>query len=211
VLVTLVLAVIGTVLGILNLLWMVWTWRGSGSRVQVKTSFRIFPALAMNHMTDIVSRLQVPPEAANVIQQMTEENARISIPVDLDFPASAGLIEALPPEIVMVVATITNNGRLPVTIQRCQWRTSQPGLIEVPNMAPGVSFSHRLAENDRCISIISLATIMSVLDAPLRDKSLTGREAWPIVEVANLRRPIRGNSLIIPTRSQPPAGEPATP
>jgi len=75
-------------------------------------------------------------------------------------------------------------------------------------MPPGASFPHRLGENYRCISVTSLAAIMS-MDAPLRDKSVTGREAWPIVEVANQRKPVRGNSLAIPTRNQPPSEQTA--
>jgi hypothetical protein len=140
---------------------------------------------------------------------MIQHHAQIPIPTDLSYPASAEIMAVLPPEAVLIVATITNTGRLPVTIQRCQWQTSQPALIEAPNMPPGASFPHRLGENDRCISVISLATIMAVLDAPLRDKSVTGREAWPVVEVANLKKPIRGNPLTIPTGSQPPSEQPA--
>jgi hypothetical protein len=201
----LALAIIGTVLGILNLLWNVWTWCGSGSRVEVDTSFRVFPGLARNQMMDSLARTQLPPEIANAAQRMIQQHAQIPIPIDLSYPASAELMAAVPPEMVLVVATITNTGRLPVTIQRCQWHTPQPGLIEAPNMPLGVSFPYRLGENDRCISVITLATVMSILDAPLRDKSVTGREAWPMVEVANLRKPVRGKSLTIPTRSQPPA------
>jgi hypothetical protein len=209
---TLALAIIGTVLGILNLLWNVWTWRGSGSRVQVETSFRIFPGLIRSQMMNQLAQTQLPPELANVAQQMIQQHSQIPIPPDLSSPVSADLMAVLPPESVMVVATITNTGRLPVTIQRCQWRTSQEGTIETPNLPPGVSFPHRLRENDRCISVISLASIMAVLDAPLRDRSVTGRDAWPIVEVANLRKPVRGNSLAIPIQSnQPPAGQTAAP
>jgi hypothetical protein len=208
---TLALAIIGTVLGVLNLLWNVWTWRGSGSRVQVVTSLRIFPGLTRNQMLDSLAQTQLPPDQAKAAQQLIQYHAQITIPTDLSFPASAELIAALPPEAVMVVATITNTGRLPVTILRCMWRTSQPEqLMESPNMPPGVSFPHRLGENDQCISVISLATVMSVLDAPLREKSITGREAWPLVEVANRRKPVRGNSVTIPTRSQPPPQQPAT-
>ena len=143
-------------------------------------------------MMDSLARASLSPELASAAQQMIQQHAQIPIPTDLCYPASAELMAAMPPEMVLVVATITNTGRLPVTIQRCQWQTSQPGLIEAPNMPPGVSFPYRLGENDRCISVITLATIMSILDAPLRDKSVTGREAWPIVEVANLRKPRRG-------------------
>jgi hypothetical protein len=209
---TLALAIIGTVLGILNLLWNVWTWRGSGSRIQIDTSFRMFPGLTRDQMMDQLSRAQLPEELANAAQQMIQYHARIPIPHDLSYPASAELMAVVPPESVMVVATIKNTGRLPVTIQRCQWQTSQLGMtIESPNRPPGVSFPHRLGENDQCISVIDLASIMSVLDAPLRDKSITGREAWPIVEVANLRKPMRGNSLIVPTRSQSPSQPPTAP
>jgi hypothetical protein len=202
---TLALAIIGTVLGALSLSWNVWTWRRSGSRIRVETSFRVFPGLARNQLMNLLAQAQsqLPTGLATVAQQMIQQHAQIPIPTDLSYPASPELIETMGSEMVLLVATITNTGRLPVTIQRCQWKTSQPGFIEAPNMEPGVSFPHRLGENDRCISVITLATIQAVLDAPLRDKSVTGREAWPIVEVANLRKPVRGNSLTIPMRSQP--------
>jgi hypothetical protein len=207
---TLVLAIIGAVLGVLNFLWNVWTWRGSGSRVQVETSFRIFPGLVTSHMMDLLARVQLPPELAPLAQQMIQRQTQLALPPDLDYPVSAEYM-AMSPEQVMIVATITNTGRLPVTVQRCQWQTSQPGIIETPGMPPGVSFPHRLGENDRCISVISVATIMSILDAPLRDRNVTGREAWPIVQVANLRKPVRGNSLAIPTRNQPPSEQTIAP
>jgi hypothetical protein len=210
---TLALALIGVVLGILNFLWNVWTWRGSDSRIQVETSLRIFPGLARNQLMSLLAQAQsqLPAELATAAQQMIQQQAQIAIPTDLSYPASPELIAATPSEMVQLVATITNTGRLPVTIQRCQWRTSQTGLIEAPNTQPGVSFPHRLGENDRCISVITLATIQAVLDAPLRDKSVTAREAWPMVEVANLRKPVRGNSLTIPVRGQPPSDEPQRP
>lgn len=198
----LVLGITGAGLGVLNLLWNVWTWRGSSSRIRIETSFRVFPGLARNQLMNLLAQVesQLPKELAVMAQQMTQQHAQIPIPTDLSYPASAEMIAASHPEMVLLVAAITNTGRLPVTIQRCQWQTSQPGFIEVPNMQPGVSFPYRLGENDRCISVISLATIQAVLDAPLRDKSVTGREAWPVVEVANLRKPVRGNPLIIPIR-----------
>ena len=154
------------------------------------------------------NKAQLPAELANAAQQMIQQHAQIPIPTDLSYEAYPKRIAVLPPEMVLLVATITNTGRLPVTIQRCQWQTSQPSLIEAPNMQPGVSLPHRLRDNDRCISVITLASIQAVLDAPLRDKSVTSREAWPIVEVANLRKPVHGNSLTIPMRSQPPSGGP---
>jgi hypothetical protein len=161
---------------------------------------------------DQLARVPLPLELTNIAQQMIQQHTQLSLPPDLGYPVSADLIAAVPPESIMIVSTITNTGRLPVTIQRCQWQTSQSGMIiETPNMPPGVSFPHRLGEHDRCISVTSLATIMSVLDAPLRDKSVTDREAWPIVEVANLRKPVRGNSLAIPTRTQPPSEQTTAP
>ena len=208
---TLALAIIGTVLGVLNLIWNVWTWRGSGSRVQVDTSLRIFPGLTRNQMLASLAQAKLPEDQARAAQQLIQFHAQIPIPADLSFPASSELIAALPTETVLVVATIKNIGRLPVTIQGCEWRTSQPEhLIGSPNMPPSVTFPHRLGENDQCISVTSLATLMSVLDAPLRDKSITAREAWPLIQVANLRKPVRGKSVSIPSRSQPPSQESGT-
>jgi hypothetical protein len=210
---TLALAITGTVLGALSFSWNVWTWRRSGSRIRVETSFSIFPGLAINQLTNILAQTQSqqPTELATMAQKMIQQYAQIPIPTNLSYPASPDLIAVMHSEMVLLVATITNTGRLPVTIQRCQWQTSQPGFIEAPNTQPGVSFPHRLQENDRCISVITLATIQAVLDAPLRDKSVTGREAWPIVEVANLRKPVRGKSVAIPMRSQPLGGGPQPP
>lgn len=201
---TTIIAILGLVLAILSLGLGVYTWRGSGSRVRVETSLRIFPGVARDQMMALLTRIQQPPEMVSMAQQMIQYQSQFSLPRDLGYPASAELIAVVPPETVLVVATITNTGRLPVTIQRCQWQTSQPDmLVEAPDTPPGVSLPHRLAEHDGCISVISLATIMAILDAPLRDKSVTGREAWPIVVVANRKKPIRGNSLVIPTRSLP--------
>src|SRR5579875_3012694 len=109
---TLAFAIIGTVLGILNLLWNVWTWRSSGSRVQVDTSFRIFPGLTRNEMMDSLARAQLPPELAKAAQQMIQYHSQIPIPTDLSYPASAELMAIVPPETVLIVATITNTGRL---------------------------------------------------------------------------------------------------
>jgi hypothetical protein len=66
--VTLVLAIIGTVLGVLNLLWNVWTWRGSGSRIKVETSFRVFPGLARNQLMNLLAQSQLPAEFATAAQ-----------------------------------------------------------------------------------------------------------------------------------------------
>jgi hypothetical protein len=139
-------------------------------------------------------------------QRLIAFQSQFVMPLDLSYPASEELMAALPTESVMIVAIFRNTGRLPVTIQRCQWQTSQPGMIiERPGAPPSVAFPHRLGEHDQCISIIDLASIMSILDAPLRDKSVIAREAWPRVEVANRREPVRGNRLTIPTRNQPSA------
>jgi len=94
---TLALAIIGTVLGVLNLLWNVWTWRGSGSRVQVDTSLRIFPGLTRNQMLDSLAQTQLPPDQAKAAQQLIQYHAQITIPTNLSFTASAELIAALNP------------------------------------------------------------------------------------------------------------------
>jgi hypothetical protein len=118
-------------------------------------------------------------------EQIIQQQSQVLLPPDLGYPVSSDLMAALPPELVTIVATIRNTGRLPITIQRCQWQTSQLEMtIEAPSMPPGVSFPHRLGEHDQCISVTDLASIISILDAPLRDKSVIDCEAWPIVEVA---------------------------
>jgi hypothetical protein len=189
-----------------------WAASDSGIHVEVDTSFLMFPGLIRDQMLDQLSRAQLPAEQANQAQQLIQFQAQFAIPHDFACPVSPELMAVMPPEVVMVVATITNAGRTPVTIQRCHWQTSQPDMtIGTINQPPGVTFPHRLGENDSCISVISLASIMAILDAPLRDKSVTEREAWPMVEVANLRKPVRGNSLVIPTRNSPTAQTPTAP
>jgi hypothetical protein len=210
--ITTIIAILGLILAMLSLGWQAYTWRSSGSRVQVETSFRIFPGLVRNQMMDRLTQAQagLPPDLANAAQQMIQQHSQIVLPPDLGYLASDDLMAVLPPDSIMVVAIIRNTGRLPVTIQRCQWQTSQPGtIIESPGMPPGVSFPHRLGEHDQCSSVIDLASIMSILDAPLRETSVTGRDVWPLVEVANRREPVRGNRLAIPTRSQPPSDQAA--
>jgi hypothetical protein len=204
--ITSIVAVLGLVLAALSLGLQAYTWRSSGSRVEVETAFRIFPQVARNQLMDRLRQATLPPDQAAMAQQMIEYQSQFVLPLDLGYPASDELIAVLPAESVMLVAIIRNTGRLPVTVQRCQWQTSQPGMtIESPSMPPGVAFPHRLGEHDQCISVIDLASIMSILDAPLRDKNVTGREAWPLVEVANRREPVRGSRLTIPARSQPSA------
>jgi hypothetical protein len=212
--ITTIIAIVGLILAVLSLGWQAYTWRNSGSRVQVETRFRIFPGLVTKQLMDRLTQSQrgLPPDMANAAQRLIQQNARIALPPDLGYTVSDDLMAALPSESIMVVATIRNTGRLPVTIQRCQWRTSQPGMIiESPGMPPSVPFPHRLGEHDQCISVIDLASIISILDAPLRDESVGGREAWPLVEVANRREPINGNRLAIPARSQPASGQTTAP
>jgi hypothetical protein len=72
-------------------------------------------------------------------QQLIEFHHHIPISHDLGYPVSDDLLKAVPPESVLVEATIRNSGRSPVTVGRCQWRTSQPGLIEIPNRTPRCS------------------------------------------------------------------------
>jgi len=66
------------------------------------------------------NKAQLPAELANAAQQMIQRHAQIPIPTDLSYEAYPKRIAVLPPEMVLLVATITNTGRLPVTIQRCQ-------------------------------------------------------------------------------------------
>jgi hypothetical protein len=61
---------------------------------------------------------RLSPELDAAAKQMIQQQSQLAIPSHLGYPASPELIAAVSPEAVMVVAVITNNGRLPVTIQR---------------------------------------------------------------------------------------------
>jgi hypothetical protein len=114
---TTIVAVLGLVLAILSLGWQFYTWHGSGSRVQVEMSFRIFPGLVRSQMMDQLAQAGLPPELTNVAQQALRQQALIELPPDLGYPVAAELMAVLPPKSIMIVASIRNFARLPVTIQ----------------------------------------------------------------------------------------------
>ncbi len=73
-------------------------------------------------MMDRLRHATLPPELAILAQQMIAYQSQFVMPLDLSYPASDERIAVLPAETVMIVAIIRNTGRLPATIQRCQWQ-----------------------------------------------------------------------------------------
>jgi hypothetical protein len=176
---TTAIAVLGLVLASLSLGWQFFTWHWAGSRVQVEATFGAFPAR--------MGQDEVP---SALVIHLSDGNMRALRPQG--FPR------------VMVVATIRNAGRLPVTIQRCKWQNYRQTteIIELPDAALGALMPHRLGAHDQCISVIHLETIMTMFDTPYLGHGnpvMRRREVWPVVEVGNKRRPVRGKALAIPT------------
>jgi hypothetical protein len=106
------------------------------------------------------------------------------------------------------MAVIRNMGRQTVTVQSCMWDTGHErfGHLE-DNPTRGVSFPRRLEPDAQCLAVIDLATALTVVDAPLRDKNL-GREVWPVIELGN-GKPVKGKPVKVPAaqnqaRAAPP-------
>lgn len=97
----------------------------------------------------------------------------------------------------MLVAEIQNRGRLPVTVLSSPWETGAESIGR-PNQPPGVTFPHRLAEHDQCISVIDLRSVMGLVDAPNRDPASKGtRQIRPVVRLGN-GRTVRGRPIEVP-------------
>lgn len=168
------IGIAGFVLALMSLGWQFYTWRASGSRVEVTARFGIFPGQAI-------------PSGG--------------LPADFVFYPGPEILEAMRPQgypLVMLVAEIQNRGRLPVTVLGCLWETGAES-IGSPNQPPGVAFPHRLAEHDQCISVIDLQSVMSLVDAPNRDLASNGtRQVRPVVRLGN-GRTVRGRAIEAPS------------
>jgi hypothetical protein len=173
---TTVIAVLGLVLASLSLGWQFFSWRWSGSRVTVETTFGV--ALS-EHQVFFLPNHEPSILAATVAEDWPE---------------------------VMVIANIRNTGRLPVTIQRCSWYVGGNVWMAV-DVPPGVSLPYRLGEHDQCFSIVALQEIVEFSD---RNPPLPGwrREVWPLIDIANRRRPVRGNALSVPAHLPLPKSGP---
>lgn len=169
---TTVIAVAGFLLALGSLGWQFYTWRGSGSRVEVTARFGIFPG-------------QMVP----------------GLPTSLVFYPTPEIIAAMRPQGfpgVMVVAEIQNRGRLPVTVVSCIWQTGAES-IGSPLQPLSTTLPHRLGEHDQCLAVIDLRSVMGLVDAPHRDPASKGsREVAPVVQLGN-GRTVRGKPIEVPT------------
>lgn len=185
------IAIAGLVLSLTALGWQVLVFVRSGSRVRVEMKFATF--LTQNPVAFLVPGIMPGTQGANA----PPSEQPIYLPDEL--------VTALGPQNLQhlwLIAEISNIGRLPVTVQGCQWHTSRSGAIERRPTSPGVSFPHRLEAHDQCIAVIDLKTIISVLDAPFGGTKTSGREVWPVIRLGN-RRTAKGKQIQIPITSDP--------
>lgn len=97
-----------------------------------------------------------------------------------------------------LVAEIQNQGRLPVTMLSCVWKTSAES-IGSPLQPLSTSLPHRLGEHDQCLSVIDLRSVMGLINAPNRDPaSRDQRAVSPVVQLGN-GRTVRGKPIDVPT------------
>jgi hypothetical protein len=180
--VTSALGVGGFGLSVISIGLQAYTWRGSGSRVDVTARYAIFPA-------PIVPGGGLPDDFAYYPPPDMIESLASSVGLPLPGPWASALPK--------LVADIQNHGRLPVTVLTCMWQIGD-SLMGSPNQPPGVTLPHRLAEHDQCISVIDLASVMSLVDAPNQDPAIKRiRQVRPVVELGNGRR-IVGKPVQVP-------------
>ena len=175
----LVIAVAGLLTATVSLGWQVISWRLSGSRVRVGTSYA----------TSVRALWAGTPDAFADNVQGKSLDALITLREDDVTRRSFDDLHG-----IMVAATIWNTGRIPVTIQRCIWESESGSSMESPLVPPGVRLPHRLEAYDQCASVILLQQLMS-------EGELGIRQIRPVINVANKRRPLRGKPLAIPTNS----------
>lgn len=185
------IAIAGLVLSLVALGWQVLVFFRSGSRVRVEIKFGTF--LTQN-----------PPGFLLPGMVATAQTANANVPEQPIYLPNS-LVTALGPQDyqkLWLIAEISNIGRLAVTVQGCQWNTTNGKTIERRPATPGVSFPHRLDANDQCISVIDLQAIIGILDAPFGETRSSGREIWPVIRLGN-RRNVKGKRIEIPVTSDP--------
>lgn len=99
--------------------------------------------------------------------------------------------ESLSPEVgsPMLLATIYNVGRTPVTVQQCRWAASKNMVMTTSPVAhwPATQLPHRLEPQAQCTSTIPLASAQG-----MTTMSGTGK-IWPIIELGN-GKSVRGQT-----------------
>jgi hypothetical protein len=166
-------AVAALVLSVAAILWQAYTFKRSGSRVQVKARFAM-PLVGY----DASGR-----------------------PPTFTFPDDALLAAAVPSHQLRqlpMVAVIQNTGRQAVTVRHCTWHTAHVTIQAVPSV--GQEFPCRLEADDECMSAILPDLIGSLIGASAHavDSDADSEQMiWPQVELGNGRTK-RGNSLVLP-------------
>jgi hypothetical protein len=167
-----VIAVLGLVLALLSLGWQVVAFTRSGSRVGVTMRAGLYGRAGMVQLGE--GAFPSP-----------EDLARLG-PEGFQMP--------------VLIATITNSGRLPVTVQQCRWGTKSCVVTPTRHIA-GDTFAHRLDVHDQCTAVIDLGSVSVVLGTNsdvLKDHS---RDVWPVVELGNGRKPVKGKPMRVPEDS----------
>jgi hypothetical protein len=162
--VTTVIAVLGLILAAASIAWQWYTFTRSGGRVQVDAQFGLFG-----------SQISLAILADGNDTQGERKAFRIPADAILRYgPRSFSTEKPVDPSI-RAIATIRNTGRMPVTIQKCIWRSRHGETMGNIHIEPGVELPHRLSEYEQCISVADFGTIIGVLDHETASK----REVWP--------------------------------
>ena len=89
----------------------------------------------------------------------------------------------------MLMATIYNIGRMPVTIQRCRWAAGDIVYTGPPVARwPATQLPYRLEPQTQCASIVEFAVVRGMASMANSPK------VWPIVELGN-GKSVRGEAL----------------
>ena len=185
------IALAGLAVALVSLGWQVVAYIGSGSRVRIEVKYGIFLG-------------QGPiPILTPEIMQLTQNPSNVDTAQPIYLPDE--LVAAMGTQNLRhywLIAEIANVGRLPVTVQECQWHTIKSGTIGRRPDWPGTSLPHRLEAHDQCIAVMDLNTIISVFDAPFGDTKTSGRMVWPVIRLGN-RRVVNGKRIEIPVTLAP--------
>lgn len=185
---TTVIAIVGLVLAGASLGWQWYTFRLSGSRVQVTARFGIFgsqvklgPVHDEEFTSSGIKELYLPPDFILDIGEKSFNSTK----------------EIRPDSGYRAIVTVQNSGRSPVTVQRCTWHSNIAETAGNLNIAPGVSLPYRLGEHDQCTLVTDFATVVALVTEYGTNKSPSSRQVWPVVALGN-GQVVRGSTLQVP-------------
>jgi len=84
----------------------------------------------------------------------------------------------------VLIATIRNVGRMPVTIESCNWHAKEVAL-SLSESPPGQTLPHRLEPHDKCIVAVRLQAVVAMIEASKEVLGSTGRDIWPEVQLGS--------------------------